>query len=118
MNPNLQALVGYVAVMNPKGVNQVAYKYGYLPPVSEEGRQGFLYRGIMEEGDDFFKDIARIHPDRELILNADGSEPINNGSTVIESSQEKTIIKSDNKQLIRIIIFIVIAYIVYKIFEK
>lgn len=117
MNPNLQALVGYVAVMNPKGVNQVAYKYGYLPPVSEEGRQGFLYRGIMEEGDDFFRDIARIHPDRELILNADGSEPaVNNGSAVVDLKSEAPS-KTDNKQLIRIIVLVVIAYILYKIIK-
>ncbi len=74
MNPRLEALVKYMAEADPRSVNKLGYKYGYLPAESAEGREGMIIRGIIEEGDPFLKDMAMFHPDRELILSANGEQ--------------------------------------------
>lgn len=124
MNKYLQNLASYISENNPRGVNQIAYKYGYIPPVTQEGREGLIFRGIIEEGDNFLRDLARVHPDKDLVLNADGSEmPVS-----IDATKEPNIINlstpapikaittsgSDNA---KIVILLAIAFFLYKILK-
>jgi hypothetical protein len=112
MNRRLENLITYMSHADPLAVNRLAYKYGFIAPVSAEGRQGLLIRGIQEGGDEFIRDMAKMHPDRELIMNADGSEtPISIQSTSAPSSNTPG---NSNSDLIRVIILLVVAYILYK----
>lgn len=120
MNKYLQNLASYISENNPRGVNQVAYKYGYIAPVSQEGREGMIFRGIMEEGENFLKDLARVHPDRELVLNADGSPSTSDATTepnVINLSNPPLVRASvsASSETIKIAIILVLAFILYKI---
>lgn len=126
MNQNLENLVRYVS-QNERGVNRLAYLYGYLPPVSVQGREGFLYQGLQDEGENFIRDIARIHPDRELILNADGSvddgawrEP--NVIRLPSSQTQQEIIPSSNVAdkafILRVAFILVLFVIIYNIIKK
>lgn len=126
MNKYLENLASYVSENNPRGVNKIAYKHGFIAPLTQEGREGLIFRGVMEEGEIFLKDIADIHPDRDLILssryalNADGST--DDGASVepniIDVRKEKavTIIK-DNSDVIKFIVIIVLAFVFYKIMK-
>jgi hypothetical protein len=119
MNPKLENLVEYISVSNPRGVNKLAYEYGFIPPVSTEGRKGFLFTGLMEEGEDFFKGIAKIHPDRDLIMNADGLNP--NEPNIIDlrnpSVTETVKVIKDNSSLINIAILAILVLIAYKVWS-
>lgn len=124
MNKYLQNLASYISENNPRGVNQVAYKYGYIPPVTQEGREGLIFRGIMEEGENFLRDLAGVHPDRDLVLNADGSqEPSMTDATKepniidLKSAPVQVIEKIDNSEMIRIAVLLIIAFTLYKILK-
>ncbi len=136
MNPRLQALAKYMAETSPRDVNRLGYKYGFLPADSAEGREGMIYRGIIEEGESFLKDVAMFHPDREMILAANGEQnyvgtqgypPMNDkryswradgvelGTT--EGPQELTTVKKedDPKFMLRIVAFIIVAFLLYQL---
>lgn len=124
VNVRLENLAEYVAGVNPRGVNKLAYKYGFIPASSHEGRKGMLFTGLMEEGEEFFKDIARIHPDRDLILNADGSptEPNVIDLRMRKEDLPQTIGNSISKRgpsdIIAVIIIIIIAALAYHLYDN
>jgi hypothetical protein len=124
MNKYLENLISYVAENNPRGVNKLAYKYGFMPPVSREGREGFLFTGISEEGDGFLKSIARYHPDKELILSAhyaDGSDGAGTEPNIINLKDDTTTVVSSSPEkkpdtdTIKIALMLFVAFILYKI---
>jgi hypothetical protein len=60
--------IRYIAMLNPKGVNQLAYKFGWQVPSDDvDSRVGFLNRLLVEEGegnfDNIFSELMKIHPD-------------------------------------------------------
>jgi hypothetical protein len=124
INPRLESLIVYMSQVAPRNINKLAYQYGYVVPVTEEGRQGFLYRGVSEEGDSFLRDMARMHPDRDLILNADGPsgeavEPnvINLKSNPVPENISLPVLKESKTDTLRIAIILVVAFIMYKIIK-
>ncbi len=70
ISDKLEKLIRYMAESDPRAVNRLASKYGYFPASTEEGREGLLIHGIQEEGEDFLKDMAMFHPDKDMILSA------------------------------------------------
>ncbi len=59
----------YVAILNPTGVNKLAYSNGYQPPKDTvDSRVGFLNKFISDEGEDALTQLLSIHPDKDLIL--------------------------------------------------
>ncbi len=129
MNPRLEALAKYMAEVDPRSVNKLGYKYGYLPAESAEGREGMIYRGIMEEGESFIKDMAMFHPDKELILAANGEqnyigEVADNSKQVTDQQAAQGKAKfnfigeqatADPKFMVTLVVFLVIAFLVYQI---
>lgn len=129
MNSKLESLISYMAQVDPRAVNQLAYKWGYLPPETVEERQVMMFTGLEEEGDEFLKDMARFHPDRQLVLNADGfgiqNEPRANPNTIRLNADgdpapvvAPAITKSnqiDKSDMYRIIAFLIVAFVLYKI---
>ncbi len=142
MNPRLQALARYMAETSPRDVNRLGYKYGFLPADSAEGREGMIYRGLMEEGESFLKDVAMFHPDREMILAANGEQnyvgtigypPMNDTLTgtskryswradgvelgTTTGPEELTTVKKedDPKFMLRIVAFIIVAFLLYQL---
>jgi hypothetical protein len=68
-NSILGVRLRYIAILNPNGVNKLAYQYGYHVPQDKVGsRIGFLNRFIADEGEDAMTELLSIHPDKELIL--------------------------------------------------
>jgi hypothetical protein len=124
MNQSLIDMASYIAKVSPKGVNKVAYKYGYPLPLTEEGRLGFIIKGFSEEGDEFLRDLALVHPDRDLIISAseisdaDGSNTqldIINVSDLKGEFTKPQIIVKENSDTIKLVILLVVAFVIYKI---
>lgn len=67
-NKKLQNLAQYIAVSNPSGVKELAGKFNYPVPRSNEGTLGFIYKLVSEKGDKGIEKLIEIHPDREVIL--------------------------------------------------
>jgi len=62
------ALLHYIAYVNKRGVNKLAYQNGYhVPADSQEDRFSFLNKFCKENPDVFFYEIAEIHPDKDMI---------------------------------------------------
>lgn len=125
INPRLEKLAIYYAQIAPRAVNKLAYKFGYHAPKDEESRLGFLYTGLQEEGDAFLRSMAKYHPDRELILNADGAnqEPNVIDLTTPIATQAAAPVTSapqspDKGDILRLAIIIVAAFIIYGAFSK
>ena len=78
-NTEVGVRIRYIAKLNPKGVNQLAYQFGY-PALKDhvDARVSFLNKFLKEEGaDDFdkaFIELIKIHPDRKLISDSQGEE--------------------------------------------
>jgi hypothetical protein len=123
INPRLEKLAIYYAQIAPRAVNKLAYKFGYHAPKDEESRLGFLYTGLQEEGDAFLRSMAKYHPDRELIMNADGA---NEEPNVIDLSKDTKAAPSafvaqnspDKSDILRLVIIIVMAFVLYGVFSK
>lgn len=61
--------IQYTAILNPNGVNKLAYKHGFRPPRDTvESRVGFINKFIAENGDDGITEFLSIHPDKSLIM--------------------------------------------------
>ncbi len=134
INPRLEKLIKYMAETDPRAVNRLGYKYGFVPAQTDEGREGMLLRGVMEEGDEFVRDMAKMHPDAELIQAAfDGSDAgypnarqVGDGYTIklnamdgsIDNSSGNTVIKAGvaHTDLCRMFLLIVLAVIIAKMF--
>lgn len=135
----LEALATYISYVDPRAVNRLAYKWGYPAPGNAQERMKFLFSGIEEEGDSFLKDMALNHPDRELIMNADGNllhirndnpnrEPnvirLNaDGEQAVASpigNQTNQMIKDSSmtkSDIYRLIVILLSLFILYKIFR-
>ncbi len=78
-NTEVGVRIRYIAKLNPKGVNQLAYQFGY-PALKDhvDARVSFLNKFLKEEGsDDFdkaFFELIKIHPDRKLIADSQEEE--------------------------------------------
>lgn len=64
----LQLLAEHIAKGNPEGLVKVAKKNNYHAPKSIQGGIGFIHKFVNEKKDDALKQLALIHPDREIIL--------------------------------------------------
>lgn len=61
--------IRYVALLNPRGVNKLAYENGYQPPSDDvEQRVLFLNEFLGNEGDQGLTDFISIHPDKDFIM--------------------------------------------------
>jgi hypothetical protein len=119
MNPRLEKLLNYMAAVDPNMVNKLAYKYGYIPPQSEESRRGFLYKALGENGNKFLKSIAKYHPDRELILNADGANIEPNVIDLREPKSDPIPAPLNAKsETLRIIVIAIVILVIYHILSK
>lgn len=113
-----------VATFSPNKVNLLASKYGYVwPEQNDESRLGFLMALWEDQGEKALMDIALIHPDKELILEASKeAEPltisISQNADGVESKID-TLIKtlstkketSDARPIILVMIVCVLAII-------
>lgn len=131
INPRLEALAKYMAEADPRSVNKLGYKWGYLPAESAEGREGMIYRGIIDEGEAFLKDVAMFHPDREMILAANGEQNYVGETGIVpkqytyqEMAQgldkpnfvgEVKQMGADPKFMLTLVMFLVIAFLTYQL---
>ncbi len=61
--------IRYISLLNPNGVNKLAYNHGYHPPKDNiESRIGFINKFIQEDGEEAMTELLSIHPDKDLIL--------------------------------------------------
>ncbi len=122
-----------MAEADPRSVNKLGYKYGFLPAESAEGRAGMIYRGIEEEGENFVRDMAMFHPDRELILAANGEQNFFGESLTVPkqfTDQEMAagldkasftgpvIDTQDPKFMLRCVGVIIVFFLVYQLLMK
>lgn len=62
------ATLNYIALANSRGVNKLAAKEGYgFPGKRQEDRFRFLTQYCAENPDTCFEELARIHPDFDMI---------------------------------------------------
>ena len=69
-NEQVGTMLLTIAKYNPYGVNLLADKYGYPRPSNDEMRVGFLLSLIEDKGNEALADIAMIHPEKDLIIEA------------------------------------------------
>ncbi len=122
MNQRIQNLVTYIAQVDPRAVNKLAYEYGFVVPTTQEGRMGLMFTGLVEEGDTFLRSMAKHHPDRELILNADGANVEPNVIDLSAAKPASTLttekpldVKNDT---LRLVVIVIIVFVIYSIFQK
>ncbi len=61
--------IRYVSLLNPRGVNKLAYENGYQPPNDDvEQRVLFLNEFLGNEGEKGLTDFISIHPDKDFIM--------------------------------------------------
>lgn len=64
----------YVAMNNPKGAASVITNFGLMPPRNQYDVVRGLRHVMMTKGEDGFREIAKVHPDRQLIMDANTIE--------------------------------------------
>lgn len=125
-----EALLLMIAQYNPQGINLLADKFGYDRPTSFDTRVGFLVAFLEDKGDEEgLKYVADIHPDKDLIIEAqkelhpvtvesraDGS-PVATASPVITLSQMSPSPGYDLSNRQRLVILMIITALVYVIIK-
>jgi hypothetical protein len=61
-------LYNYIANSNPDAANRICEKYGYYQVSSTDELAYVLNNIVATEGEEPFKEIMEIHPDKEVIL--------------------------------------------------
>jgi hypothetical protein len=112
VSPRLQYLVEYFAKAEPQTINKLAFKHGYFPPQSLEGRAGFLYEFLMMHGDEGLKELMRFHPDKDAMLSADGSNNIELKDTIMPTTILPPTKKEDSTRAIFFVGFIIMMYLI------
>lgn len=76
------SMLNYIAECDPQGAMNVINNFGYNVQgvESTEDLAGVLYDLVDQEGEDAVVALARIHPDRELIMEAHTADSPKNGN--------------------------------------
>ncbi len=65
----------YVATNNPSGAAAIINRFNLMPPKNDHDLIRGLRHVMLTKGEEGFREIAKIHPDKQLILDAHNIEP-------------------------------------------
>jgi hypothetical protein len=68
MSEKLYQLAEYISRTNPEGVVNIALSNGYKAPKTQQAMTGFILKFLSDKGEEGYRKIIEIHPDRDLIL--------------------------------------------------
>ena len=64
--------IEYIVFGNVQGARELVHKYGYVPPKNIIALAGAVKQLAKKKGKDFIEELLKIHPEKEMILKANG----------------------------------------------
>lgn len=110
----LQLLAEHLVKSNSGAVDSLAIANGYKPGIDFKDKVGFIFAFVNEKKAEALEQLAKIHPDRELIIqsittsNADGATEVINVTSATGDSEAAKQKRPNLTNLLMLVVMVIL----------